>query len=87
MPQYKELTLLVCAVEALVSSVIGMQEQKAWRPVWAALRNWSWCKDKRAPVLLKRWLKRLDAGRALPSATIAGIADCFSANMVRERHR
>jgi len=51
--------------------------QDIWMSAQAALGPWDWCPDKRAPIKLKRWLRKLTAVDILSSDTAHQVEECF----------
>ena len=45
----------------LVRVLPQVLNQERWMSARAALGPWDWCPDKRAPIKLKCWLKKLAA--------------------------
>ncbi len=66
----------------LVRVLQQVLSQARWMSARAALGPWGWCPDKRAPIKLKRWLKKLAAVDILSSDTAHQVEQCFAIRQV-----
>jgi len=74
----------VCA-GTLLSVLKVMRTQQLWMSAWAALGPWGWCRDKKTPLMFKRWLRRLQAGDVVSELTVSDIQECFTIPQVCSR--
>jgi len=66
----------VCA-DTLWSVLKVVRTQHLWMSAWAALGPWGWCRDKKAPFMLKRWLRRLQAEEVVTELAVSDIQECL----------
>ena len=67
----------VCA-DTLLGVLKVMRTQHLWVSAWVALGPWGWCKDKKAPFMFKRWLRRLQPEQVVTEPIISDIQECFT---------
>ena len=66
----------------LMIAIKNLREDEPWMRAWAALRAWSWCKDRSTPDRLMKWLKALVHGNMLTKRDVHKILDYLVVKMV-----